>query len=668
MNRIARSVSRCISALVFLGIIAPGLAAVARGQEYDESESVVSDSVFEAGPRSPVSYLSDYTRDQARGNWSQSIGYSRTIKRFALNLSAGTSASEDLLTLGSKSTSGDFTGRVDWRATSRWVLSVDGRFAMSSITDGARSSESEQRRNRIGLQSQYRLEPFRDAKLFLVGSTEFQRDYDLRNTERTIEGTSGAPASTFGQRDSAFASGRKDAIRSQLDWSPGAWLAFAGKASLSRSRPTTNVLRIQSRTSAAGGTVVAGRDTIVVHPLDNSALEGRITVAPIRATTLRLFSQRTGTDQSYFDLGQLRVEQFSNDTQRHSLAIESAILPRTAFTLSGSMKRTLREYVARANLNAMTTSREFNSTVAYSTTGTTAFANFVVNRTRAERQATGNGIVLSRTLATNLSQRLFGRLYFTGLATANLFSYRYNLAAEDRDIASAFGSAGLRFALTPRCSTAFNMAVSRVHNVSIDPSRSNGNFETTVYQANGALRLPLHRNLSIGQDYIFSATFRTFDYDEDKDDLTRNWRIDTTIADTLVSFAFVRLYHRYFFFDRGEFTPAEPGGPRLYGVQQEQVQQTLEGTIGVRPIPGITFLVKQSLADTDNRDRINRTERGTEQWNLSLGLEVSRTFWGGAGLTGAVRRESRYQNLSDTPESVNEEEHWLVGVTFQKEF
>lgn len=645
-----------------------GPAAPARAQEYEEYDIIVPDSTFDAQPRSPISYMTDYARDQARGTWTQNLGYSRSFRRFAVHASGGTSASEDLVAVGSKSTSGDFTGRLDWRATSRWVLSLEGRHAMSSITDGRRSSESEQRRNRLGIQSQYRLEPFRHARLFLLASSELQRNYDLRNTQRAIVGGTGQPESTFTQRDSAYFSGRQDGVRAQLDWSRGDRLSFSGKASLSRSRPTTDALRVQSRSANSGGSVTTTQDTSSVLPVDNVGLDGRLTLAPVRATTVRVTTQRTGIDQVYFDLGQLRVEQFSNDMVRHSLAVESAILPRTAITVVTSLKRSLREYVARPNLNALTTSREVNSTLGYSTPTTDAFINFVVNRTRADRQATGNGIILSRAMSASLSRRVLGRLYLVGIGNANLYSYRYNVATDDRDIASAFGSLGARYALTPRCSTALNMSVSRVHNVSIDPSRSSGNFQTTVYQANGSLRLPLHRNLSIGQDYVFSATYRTFDYDEDKDDLTRNWRIETIVVDTLVSFAFARLNHRYFFFDRGEFTPALEGGPRLYGIQQEQVQQTMDVTLGVRPTPGVTFLVRQSLADTNNRDMINETERATDQWNLSLGLEVARTFWGGAALNGAVRRESRYQNLSTSSRPENEEEHWLVAVSFQKDF
>ncbi|HSQ60758.1 MAG TPA: hypothetical protein VLT84_10060 [Acidobacteriota bacterium] len=634
----------CSLALLGLLVLAPRSA---RAQEYDDYSVFIPDSVFEAGPRRPVTYLTSYTRDQARGSWTQALDYSRALGRFSINLSGGSSTSEDLLTEGSNSVSGDLAGRVDWRATTDFFMSVSGNSTMSSISDGARSSSSEQRRNRLGLYGQYRIEPVSGARFTILGSSEFQQNHDLRNTVRPVAGNGGNPDSLFTQRDSSYFSGRQDALRGRLDWKITQGLEFGGTASGSRTRPTTNV-RSRESTTPLDGSQGVGSDSSRSSrlPADDSGLEGRLTLTRLRATKLEIASRMRGTDQVYFDLGQLKVEQFSNDTRNHTAFFQTAMLPKTVVSVQASMNRSERSYQARPNLNALVTSREIQSTAGFSTPGTMLFTSFTVNRTRAEQQATGNGIVLSRALTTNLSHRLFGRLYAFGLGSATLYSYRYITAAEDRDIASAFGSAGLRFAVTPKCSTSANFAISRVHNVSIDASQSAGNLSTTVYQLNGALRLPLSRALSIGQDYVLSASYRIFDYDESRNDLSRNWRIDTTVADTLSRHLYLRLDHRYFFFDRGDFSPLETGGPRLYGIQQEQAQQTLEGTVGIRPVPGIVFVVKQSLSDTQNRDILNKTTRGTEQWNLSLGLEVNRTIWGNGGLSGAIRRESRYQNLS----------------------
>jgi hypothetical protein len=606
------------------------------------------------------------------------MDYNRSVGRFALGLSGGSSTYEDHLGYASKNSAADFSGRVNWRATQAWVLSLDGRYSMSSTAEGSRNSSSEQRRNRLSIRSQYTVKPVEAARFVLVASSEFQQNFDLRLSERNLAAADSlAPDSLGAQRDSSFFSGRLDALRGEVNWDVVNGIKFRGIASGSRIRPTTTVSSSAFYVPEDGSTArrsLSGRT--VSQPADNGSLEGMVTYAGLRATTLQLESKRSGIDQVYFDLGQLQVEQYSNDSRRHSALLQTGILNPVFVNVTASMNRSLRRYESRSNLNALVTAREVGATVNYTTPATTISTNLTVNRTRAEQQATSNGITLGRLLTANVTHRVLGRLWLVGLGSASLFSYQYlvppgsnrTFSADDRDIANAFGSVGFRYAITPRCSTAINFSATRSHNVSIDATRSSGNFASTVYQINGLVRLPLSRDVTISQNYVLSANYRIFDYDELRNDLSRNFRIETTIADTLSRYAYLRLDHRYYFFDRGDFTPLEDVGPLFYGVSQEQFQQILEGSVGIRPVPGVLLLAKQSLAGTQNHDIISDQRNMTKQWNLSLGLEVNRSFWGNAGLIGAVRHESRYQNLSTMTGSVNEEDDWIAGVTFQKDF
>ncbi len=647
-------------------------------QESDPYAGVVEDSVFQVTPRSPISYSSYYSRDQARAAWTQSIDYNRTVGKFALGLNGGTSTAEDLLGIASTNTSGDLAGRINWRAAPAWVLTLDGRFSMNSISDGSRGSGSEQRRNRLALKTQYSAKPIESARLVVLGSSEFQQNYDLRFGEGSAAAADSMPSGTrVASRDSSYFSGRLDAIRGQLDWKLRSDVTFKGVASGSRIRPTTNVEASRYFVPGDGSSPVDRVNTLSIRQsADNGLLDGTVTYTGLRATTFELRSVRDGIDQVYFDLGQLQVEQYSNDSRRHAFRIQSGALIPVTVNLNAVLNRSLRLYAARPNLNALITTREIGGGVGYMTRETRVSTNFTVNRTRAEQQAASNGLTISRLISANVTQHVAGQLYLVGLGSASLFSYQYlvppgsnrTFSADDRDIASAFASVGFRFGITPRCSTSANFSVNRSHNVSIDETRSTGNIATTVYQINGGIRLPLTRDVTIGQTYVLSANYRLFDYDELRNDLTRNFRIETTVADTLSRFAYLRLDHRYYFFDRGDYTPITPGGPVGYGVSQEQFQQILEGTVGIRPIPGLLLLAKQSLADTRNHDILTDARTTTQQWNLNLGLEVNRSFWGGAGLIGSVRHESRYQNLSTMTESDNKEDHWIAGITFQKDF
>ena len=658
----------------------------ARAQEEDESALVVPDSLFQIGPRSPISYMTEYTQDQARNGWTQTLDYGRRWRSLITTLSGSSGTSEDILRYGSRNTNGDLSGRIDWRAAQRWIVSVNGRYSMSSIADGSvdglQASNSEQRRNTLSFLTQYRLPLYPGAALTLSGNSDFQRNFDLRNSSNTAKGANGDPDVTTAQRDSFYTSGRFDGYRAQVLLPTVRGLTFDGKMFGNRARPTfTSLRRITTATSAGGApfdSIAAEPDTVL--PASTFSLDGALNFDRLRATKISLRAKRSNSDQAYADLSKLEFEEYSSTSDFYNLNLQTAPVRGLSLTAYGTTNQTLREYQVKTNLNSLVTSREASAGAAYSNPSTLAFLSMTVNRTRAERQASGNGITLTRLLSANFQQHIKGNLWLVGLGTATLNSYQYDFRKEsladsartfsknDRDVASSFGNIGIRFGITPRCSTTVGFSVSKVHNVNLDASSSNGNLSTTTYQLNGALRLPLHRNLSIGQDYIITATYRIFDFNEDANDLNRVFRIDTSIADTLFPFAFIRLDHEYYFFDRGDFTPVEPGGPNAYGVAQEQVQQTLAGTVGFRPRAGVTFVVKQKMADTENRDLVSLVNQGGQQWNLSMGLEVNRSFWKGAGLTGAVRREEQYQTRSNLAGTIQKKGYWLAGLSFQKEF
>lgn len=655
--------------------------ARAAAQEYQEFVEVVPDSAFEEKEKIPGNYQSTFQHDQSRGSWLQSLGYNPSWKNLVLGISGETNTSEDVLKFGSRSTNGDFFGKLDWRAKPRLVLSMSGRGSMSSISDGIQVSTSNQRRNSLTFQSQYTVPPVQKIQVTLVGSTEFQRNYDLRIAERALTPQTGEPDSVGVQRDSSFASGRLDAVRGTLSWPFMRGFLFSASAYGSKTKPVTTVRRFNGTNPVAGD---GGRiDSIDIRrvqlPADNAIVGGAITIDRIRGTRFLLESKRTGTDQVFFDLGQLKVEQLSNDGRNHHLRMEVTPKPGLGFNGDAVLNRSLKESVARPNLNALVTTRQASGMLYYSSAFKQASLSFDVARATAERQTTGNGNTITRIVSTNLGYRLFGRLYLTALGSATLSSYRYafvpdttgrTFSKDDRDVASAFASVGARYGVTPRCSTTVNFSISRSHNVAIDASQSAGNIATTVYQVNASLRLPLNRNLSIWQDYIATATDRAFDYDQDRDGLSRNFRIETSIADTLFPFAYVRVDHRYFFFDQGEFSPLESGGggARLYAPTTEQAQQALDGRIGIRPVPGITLIVKQSLTDTDNRNLVNRNSIRSGQWNLTYGADINRTFWNGAGLVGSIRREERFNTQPDVPGALASESNWLISILFQKDF
>ncbi|HEU4725843.1 MAG TPA: hypothetical protein VFU59_11170 [Candidatus Eisenbacteria bacterium] len=670
-----------VGAAALLGSFAPlGLGtAPALAQEEQEALEVVPDTLFVEKVRVPANYQTSYDYDQSRDNWTQSLGYNPSWKNLLVGVNGVSSTSEDILESGRRSTNGDLTGKLDWRAFPRMILSMSGRHSMSSISEGGRSrSTSEQRRNALSFVSQYAPPPVKKAQFVVIGSTEFSRNYDLKVSERAVAAPDTVPQFVATQLDSSFASGRLDAVRGTVSWPFLRGFLLAGSAYGSRTRPVTTIRTLRSRTPAAGGSIVVDSSSVdrIQLPTDNAIFSSALTVSRIRGAKIILESKRTGLDQVYFDVGQLKLERQSSDGRFHHFRVEGTPKPEYGYILDTSYRQSLKEYVARPNLNALVTTRIASGNVYYRKALGQYTLNFDVSRARAERQSTGNGLTLTRIITANLAQRVLGRFWLNGLGSATLSSYRYNFAPEpgrtfskdDRDLASAFGSLGARFSVTPRCSTGLTFSLSRSHNVAVDESQSAGNIATTVYQVNGLLRLTPSRNLSIWQDYIATATDRSFDYSQQRDGLSRNFRIETSIADTLFPFAFVRVDHRYFFFDQGSFSPTSEGGPRLYGPSTEQAQQALDGRIGIRPIQGVTLIVKQSLTDTDNRDLSTGKSTRTGQWTLSYSAEINRSFWKGAGITGSVRRDENYITQSNTDVITELKPQWLVSILLLKDF
>lgn len=643
----------------------------------EEDIEVVPDSIFVEKEKVPANYHSGYEFDQSRDNWTQSLGYTPSWKRLVAGINGNTSTSEEVS--GRRSTNADFSGKLDWRAFPRLVVSLSGRNSMSSIAEGGDAlSTSEQRRNALSFSSQYAPPAVKKAQFIVIASTEFTRNYDLRVSERPLTAPDSLPQYVATQLDSSFASGRRDAVRGSVSWPFTPGFVFSGSAYGSRTRPVTTILTYRARVPQAGGATLVdslGLDRIQL-PTDNAIFSTGLLVTRFRGAKFILESKRTGTDQVYYDVGQLKLERLSSDGRAHHFRAEGAPIPSFAYTLDGTVARTEKLYVARPNLSALVTTRAANGIVSYQTALSQYSLTFDVSRVRAERQSTNNGIILSRSITTMLSQRVLRRFWLAGNGSATLSSYRYTFAPEpgrttskdDRDLSSSFGSIGVRFAVTPRCSTGLSFSISKSHNVAIDATQSSGNIGTTVYQVNGLLRVSPARNMSVSQDYIATATDRSFDYNQERDGLSRNFRIETAVVDTLFPFAFVRLDHRYYFFDQGSFSAATPGGPRLYGPSNEQAQQALDGRIGIRPIQGVTLVVKQSLTDTENRVLSNNVVTRTGQWNLSFSAELFRSFWNGAGITGSVRRDENFITQLDKDTIQELKPQWIVSLLFQKDF
>ncbi|HKQ20274.1 MAG TPA: hypothetical protein VJW75_11065, partial [Candidatus Eisenbacteria bacterium] len=107
---------------------------------------------------------------------------------------------------------------------------------------------------------------------------------------------------------------------------------------------------------------------------------------------------------------------------------------------------------------------------------------------------------------------------------------------------------------------------------------------------------------------------------------------------------------------------------REYSVSVETYDQTLAASVGIAVARGIRILAAQSLLNQRNHFLINNSRTVRNRWNLSAGIEIERGIWDGAEVRGAVRHIGSYdeQQLPNLPN--NEEDYWIAGITFHKQF
>src|SRR5439155_354407 len=130
--------------------------------------------------------------------------------------------------------------------------------------------------------------------------------------------------------------------------------------------------------------------------------------------------------QQYFDKSLRGQEQLSIDQRGGLLHAEFAPMVGAQIAVEGSMNRSLSEYALRANRSSLVTSQTMQTSFNFSpSSGSRASAVLNLDRKKNERQATGNGLNISRFLQVNGAYRLSPRLALDAAGTVSLFSSQY---------------------------------------------------------------------------------------------------------------------------------------------------------------------------------------------------------------------------------------------------
>ena len=260
------------------------------------------------------------------------------------------------------------------------------------------------------------------------------------------------------------------------------------------------------------------------------------------------------------------------------------------------------------------------------------------------------------------------RLWLDGTGSVSLFTRQYEDPKSDKDDVRGYLNAGGGYLVSQRCSTAVHFSVNRSHAVAIAFESSGGNNVQTTYQMDALVKLQASPTFSIYQNYQLNANYLIYDYDEKRNTLNRIRRIDTTLLDSLFSFATIRLTHNFFFQDRGAYRRASEDEPREYSVDQESYAQNLSIAVAIRLMNGVIAGATQSLGNTRNFFPSPGLNTNRNRWNLNVGLTVDRQLPGELTLNGVVQRIGEYTERPGPQPPLDVVDYWLAGITLMKDF
>ncbi|HEV8129137.1 MAG TPA: hypothetical protein VGQ14_05725, partial [Candidatus Eisenbacteria bacterium] len=508
-----RRVTRVLVAVA----LALAIPCIARAQEEDLGAGV-ADSVFESPPSQPgPTYRTVFDRDHSRTNWDQTLSYFFSTPRLAFN-GSGNATTQDLLALQNGTTLGNIYGRLDYRLTTRWVLSTEGRFNMSSTVDPR--TKTNNRDGHIQIYSQYSLKPIRSMDLFGSAYTEFQREQVGREQTILVAGDSsfipGEVDTLYAQRDSSFTNARQDGVSGRLTWRVQPWLQLYSTGSAGRRFPTQHNLfrNFVNAANDSGPGYVIDSTQVLEEKGDNYSTLSRLSYSGLRRSNLVLSYQSSSVNQSRFDQELRGLERMAFDRTTGSGHFDYGPVAGLFFTVDGVMIRNKNGFEKRRSSSSLLSGRQLLSTLAYTKQATSASVTFQVSRNNTEREFSQTDVILDRTLSTMFRHILSSRMVLDGSARANLHSSQFSDPRTDQDMLQTGGNLGGGFMLTPACSTTAHFTVNRSRTVSIDPSASSSNNTQTLYQLTGTMQFIPTRNFAIRQTYLISVDYKIYDFAE----------------------------------------------------------------------------------------------------------------------------------------------------------
>jgi hypothetical protein len=674
MRRSAGTAYRASERVRWLAALALAVACVAGwaapGRAQDTSGAALPDTTFVPRPHEPISYYTSYDRNISGSSWLQTLSYAHNAPRVAFNLNASATTVSALRGIKSDGLDGDLNGSVNLRATKNWTWSLDGRFGINSNNDDL--SSTDRRQNKLQLRTQYKFNPLSTVTAMGLVFAEFQQDQSIG--DRTIP-VDPAQYSSHAARDSSYTSGRRDGASGTVTWKPITWLELGGTGGTTSINTTTDTVKRDFFHSMSVGVADSIGETQdhTTSPNGDKRVETHVTMTRFRNTTLGLVVRANSADQQYYALTQRAQENYQYGTRAASFHAETSPFTGSQAVLDLGIDRNYRDYQLQDRLNSLShdasAAGQFNVFRPFSR----ASLGFMLTRAKAEKQVTQNGTVISRAMNAGGSRRMTRRIWLDGTGSVSLFTRQYVDSNEvtknsDKDDVRGYLNAGGGYLVSQRCSTTVHFSVNRSHSVAIGYQFSGTNNVQTTYQMDASMKLQASRTFTIYQNYQLNANYLIYDYDEKRNTLNRIRRIDTSLIDSLFSFASIRLTHNFFFQDRGAYTRSAGEEQRTYSVDQELYSQNLSVAASIRVLNGVVAGATQSLANTRSYFKNTALNSTRNRWNLNLGLTVDRELPGAMRLNGVVQRIGEYTERPGPDPPLDVVDYWLAGITLMKDF
>jgi hypothetical protein len=293
-------------------------------------------------------------------------------------------------------------------------------------------------------------------------------------------------------------------------------------------------------------------------------------------------------------------------------------------------RRNQTEYDLEAGRFARTTTRSGKADLIYDPWSTGRFkATFdrsLENRDYLTAQA---GLVDKKSIIADWRQDVTPRIELTSAYTLRLDSYQFDdpeANTGDRDLRTQRGTFTVRYNPMSVLSTSVKMDIRKDESVNIHPSRSGDNKTDYVYIVTPGYSIRLGA-ATINGDFTANARYNVFDFDENRNSLTRRFSTQQRWQQKVNERVSSELLFTYEFSDEGSYRPSPVDGIRRYSRSREIFRYRLDTSLLYNPW---SWLRLRATYRTDGDDQysvnMNERQQTTElrTYELSFGASVKR--------------------------------------------